>query len=85
MSDDAPAPAPELAPPPPPPPAPEVAEVKTLFLATADVFGRLAGAVWSLTAAQAAEGGDALKPVPEDPAEREFVLSAWGRAPLVRH
>lgn len=71
--------APETAPPPPEAPA-----AKSLFLSTRDVFGRLAGAVWSLTPAQAAEGGDALTPVSEEPAQRAFVLAAWGRAPLVR-
>lgn len=72
---DAPAPAPE------PVPAPAT---KALFIATADVFGALAGSVWSLTPAQAAEGGDALRPLPADEAERKFILAAWGRAPFVR-
>ena len=63
--------------PPPPPPAPE-APVKSLFLATSDVFGRLAGTVWSLTPAQASEGGDALRPATDDE------LRLWGRPPLVR-
>lgn len=75
--NDTPAPAP----PPPPPPA---AEAKALYIATADVFGQLAGAVWSLTAAQAAEGGDALRQLPADEAERKFILAAWGRGPFVR-
>lgn len=74
-------PAPEAPPPPPPPPP---AAAKALYLATADVFGRLAGAVWSLTAAQAAEGVDALQAVTDDPAQRAFILATWGRAPLVR-
>jgi hypothetical protein len=73
---DAPTPAPE--------PAPVAAPAaKALYLATADVLGGLAGSVWSLTAAQAATGGDALQPLTEDPAQRAFILAAWGRAPVV--
>ena len=65
--------------PPPPPHAPDP-EAKSLFISTAPVFDRHSGAVWSLTAAEAAEGGGALEPLaPNDPR-----LAVWGLAPLVR-
>jgi hypothetical protein len=63
-----------------PAPAPAPAPAKSLYHAEADVFGRLAGSVWSLTAAQAAEGGNALRPIAADDA----AVALWGRAPLVR-
>lgn len=64
-----------------PPPAPAA---KALYLATSDVFGRLAGAVWSLTPVQATEGGEALQALTDGSPEQTFALAAWGRAPLVR-
>ncbi len=80
------APAPDAPAPDAPAPDAQAASppAKELYLSTAPLWERHSGAVWSLTSAQAAESGDALKPLPQDPSERAFILAAWGRAPLVR-
>lgn len=65
--------APAAAPPPPPPPAPES---RANYVSVADVFDRLAGCVFSLTPAQAAAAGDAVKPA------SDAQVAWWGRAPI---